>query len=172
MAGSSSSSMGGMRKKEIYYVIRVLYLTDYRMFTRRFWVRTVNSRLFHDFRPYQEDPRWPGWQVVIGIETHAQIKSRRKLFSGTNHLNFFFFFLINSTLQILRRQLLRFLRIFTYHPLTQLFLEHSPCVLQHMILGIWGKKSLDKLENQCKMCRPSNSNCIGVEMSDIFPLIF
>lgn len=25
--------------------------------------------------------RWPGWQVVIGIEVHAQIKSRAKLFS-------------------------------------------------------------------------------------------
>ncbi|KAF8505869.1 GatB/GatE catalytic domain-containing protein [Russula emetica] len=28
-----------------------------------------------------QDNRWPGWQVVIGIETHAQIKSREKLFS-------------------------------------------------------------------------------------------
>ncbi|KAG2751208.1 Glutamyl-tRNA amidotransferase B subunit [Suillus brevipes Sb2] len=27
------------------------------------------------------DKRWPDWQVVIGIEVHAQIKSRRKLFS-------------------------------------------------------------------------------------------
>ncbi|KAJ7070007.1 Glutamyl-tRNA amidotransferase subunit B, mitochondrial [Mycena amicta] len=27
------------------------------------------------------DQRWPGWEVVIGIETHAQIKSRQKLFS-------------------------------------------------------------------------------------------
>ncbi|KAJ7175695.1 glutamyl-tRNA amidotransferase [Mycena filopes] len=33
-------------------------------------------RAFHD-------QRWPGWQVVIGIETHAQIKSRRKLFSDS-----------------------------------------------------------------------------------------
>lgn len=39
-------------------------------------------RAFHDLRGYQEDVRWPGWQVIIGIETHAQIKSRRKLFSG------------------------------------------------------------------------------------------
>ncbi|KAF8897888.1 Glutamyl-tRNA amidotransferase subunit B, mitochondrial [Infundibulicybe gibba] len=38
-------------------------------------------RFFHDIREYKEDKRWPGWQVVIGIETHAQIKSRRKLFS-------------------------------------------------------------------------------------------
>ncbi|KAI0271967.1 Glutamyl-tRNA amidotransferase B subunit [Russula aff. rugulosa BPL654] len=30
-----------------------------------------------------QDSRWPGWQVVIGIETHAQIKSREKLFSQT-----------------------------------------------------------------------------------------
>ncbi|EDR12709.1 uncharacterized protein LACBIDRAFT_231681 [Laccaria bicolor S238N-H82] len=39
-------------------------------------------RRFHDARVYKEDKRWPGWQVVVGIETHAQIKSRRKLFSG------------------------------------------------------------------------------------------
>jgi len=42
-------------------------------------------RCFHDVRPYKEDSRWPGWQVVVGIETHAQIKSRRKLFSGVSH---------------------------------------------------------------------------------------
>ena len=42
----------------------------------------LNRRCFHNFRKYQEDPRWPGWQVIVGIETHAQIKSRRKLFSG------------------------------------------------------------------------------------------
>ncbi|KAF7346137.1 Glutamyl-tRNA(Gln) amidotransferase subunit B, mitochondrial [Mycena sanguinolenta] len=29
------------------------------------------------------DQRWPGWQVIIGIETHAQIKSRQKLFSDS-----------------------------------------------------------------------------------------
>ncbi|KAF8208754.1 Glutamyl-tRNA amidotransferase B subunit [Mycena galopus ATCC 62051] len=33
-------------------------------------------RAFHD-------QRWPGWQVIIGIETHAQIKSRQKLFSDS-----------------------------------------------------------------------------------------
>ncbi|KAG6861985.1 hypothetical protein C0995_009169 [Termitomyces sp. Mi166 len=38
-------------------------------------------RLFHDTRGHPEDKRWPGWQVIIGIETHAQIKSRQKLFS-------------------------------------------------------------------------------------------
>jgi len=42
------------------------------------------ARAFHDVRIFREDTRWPGWQVVIGIETHAQIKSRRKLFSGAN----------------------------------------------------------------------------------------
>jgi hypothetical protein len=26
--------------------------------------------------------QWPGWNLVIGIEVHAQLKSRRKLFSG------------------------------------------------------------------------------------------
>ena len=40
------------------------------------------TRLLHAQRVYKEDPRWPGWEVVIGIEVHAQIKSRRKLFSG------------------------------------------------------------------------------------------
>ena len=30
----------------------------------------------------RDDPRWPGWDVVVGIEVHAQIKSRVKLFSG------------------------------------------------------------------------------------------
>jgi len=43
-------------------------------------------RLFHSVRTYREDPRWPEWQVVVGIEVHAQIKSRRKLFSGTRIL--------------------------------------------------------------------------------------
>ncbi len=35
-------------------------------------------------RPYstsRQYSRWPGWQVIIGIETHAQINSREKLFS-------------------------------------------------------------------------------------------
>ncbi|KAH9965828.1 Glutamyl-tRNA-Gln amidotransferase B subunit [Russula dissimulans] len=32
---------------------------------------------------HAQDGRWPGWQIVIGIETHAQIKSREKLFSQT-----------------------------------------------------------------------------------------
>ena len=30
----------------------------------------------------RDDSRWPGWDVVVGIEVHAQIKSRVKLFSG------------------------------------------------------------------------------------------
>lgn len=117
-----------MRKeREIDYVIRVFSVR--RMFTRRLWVSIANSRRFHDFRPYNEDSRWPGWQVVIGIETHAQIRSRRKLFSGTllAHLSSY---LVNICPQIPRHQRLMLLQIFTYHPLTLLFLEHSPCVLQ------------------------------------------
>lgn len=62
------------------------------MFTRLLSLRTANSRRFHDFRPYNEDSRWPGWQVVVGIETHAQIKSRRKLFSGKAPTQLPFFF--------------------------------------------------------------------------------
>ncbi|KJA29670.1 hypothetical protein HYPSUDRAFT_60527 [Hypholoma sublateritium FD-334 SS-4] len=46
-----------------------------------FVARLFQCRAFHDAREYKEDKRWPGWQVVVGIETHAQIKSRRKLFS-------------------------------------------------------------------------------------------
>ncbi|KAF8165712.1 Glutamyl-tRNA amidotransferase subunit B, mitochondrial [Crassisporium funariophilum] len=53
------------------------------MFVRRLSARKYISRGFHDIRTYQEDSRWPGWQVVVGIETHAQIKSRRKLFSDS-----------------------------------------------------------------------------------------
>ena len=40
------------------------------------------TRRAHTARSHKEDPRWPGWDVVVGIEVHAQIKSRRKLFSG------------------------------------------------------------------------------------------
>ncbi|KAF8343733.1 Glutamyl-tRNA amidotransferase subunit B, mitochondrial [Amanita rubescens] len=40
-------------------------------------------RCFHSVREHKEDPRWLGWQVIIGIETHAQIKARQKLFSRT-----------------------------------------------------------------------------------------
>ena len=36
----------------------------------------------HAVRAPKEDSRWPGWELVVGIEVHAQIKSRRKLFSG------------------------------------------------------------------------------------------
>ncbi|KAI0068540.1 Glutamyl-tRNA amidotransferase B subunit [Artomyces pyxidatus] len=43
--------------------------------------RLTNARLAHTLRTYKEDPRWPGWEVIVGIEVHAQIKSRTKLFS-------------------------------------------------------------------------------------------
>ncbi|KAI5893605.1 Glutamyl-tRNA amidotransferase B subunit [Schizophyllum commune H4-8] len=32
-------------------------------------------------RALKHDSRWSGWQAVIGIETHAQLKSKQKLFS-------------------------------------------------------------------------------------------
>ncbi|KAI0331302.1 Glutamyl-tRNA amidotransferase B subunit [Cubamyces sp. BRFM 1775] len=41
------------------------------------WLRNT-----HTARTHKEDTRWPGWQLVVGIEVHAQIKSKRKLFSG------------------------------------------------------------------------------------------
>lgn len=34
----------------------------------------------------REDPRWPGWRVVVGIEVHAQVKSRKKLFSSEHRI--------------------------------------------------------------------------------------
>ncbi|KAJ3551097.1 hypothetical protein NM688_g4936 [Phlebia brevispora] len=41
------------------------------------------KRFAHQLRPQIPDARWPGYAVVIGIEVHAQIKSREKLFSNT-----------------------------------------------------------------------------------------
>ncbi|KAI6152376.1 GatB/GatE catalytic domain-containing protein [Pisolithus tinctorius] len=38
-------------------------------------------RGIHKQRERVEDRRWPGWEVVVGIEVHAQIKSQKKLFS-------------------------------------------------------------------------------------------
>ncbi|KAF9509879.1 hypothetical protein BS47DRAFT_1300924 [Hydnum rufescens UP504] len=47
--------------------------------------RATASRCCHrrDLATFASDPRWPGWQAVIGIEVHVQIKSRAKLFSQT-----------------------------------------------------------------------------------------
>jgi len=44
--------------------------------------RPLRVKCLHSERAAREDKRWPGWEVVVGIEVHAQIKSRRKLFSG------------------------------------------------------------------------------------------
>ncbi|EIW61602.1 Glutamyl-tRNA-Gln amidotransferase B subunit [Trametes versicolor FP-101664 SS1] len=44
---------------------------------------TVPNRHVHIGRNHKEDARWPGWELVVGIEVHAQIKSSRKLFSET-----------------------------------------------------------------------------------------
>ncbi|KAJ7134432.1 Glutamyl-tRNA amidotransferase B subunit [Mycena epipterygia] len=45
--------------------------------------RPPSSLLPRRLRRAFHDQRWPGWQVIIGIETHAQIKSREKLFSNS-----------------------------------------------------------------------------------------
>ncbi|TFY69182.1 hypothetical protein EVG20_g3256 [Dentipellis fragilis] len=45
--------------------------------------KRIGRCLVHSLRTYEHDPRWPGWQVVIGLEVHAQIKSRAKLFSDS-----------------------------------------------------------------------------------------
>lgn len=43
------------------------------------WARQLST---HSGNANMSASRWAGWQPVIGIEVHAQIKSRRKLFSG------------------------------------------------------------------------------------------
>ncbi|KAI0268154.1 Glutamyl-tRNA amidotransferase B subunit [Gloeopeniophorella convolvens] len=45
--------------------------------------RLYSTGLTNAVRTSEQDSRWPGWQVVIGLEVHAQIKSREKLFSQT-----------------------------------------------------------------------------------------
>ncbi|KAG8218999.1 glutamyl-tRNA(Gln) amidotransferase subunit B [Butyriboletus roseoflavus] len=47
---------------------------------QQFW-RPLGFRGLHGEHAIREDKRWPGWEVIVGIEVHAQIKSRRKLFS-------------------------------------------------------------------------------------------
>jgi hypothetical protein len=47
-----------------------------RSLRRLYGTTQVNSLGISD-----HDPTWPGWQVIIGIEAHAQIKTREKLFS-------------------------------------------------------------------------------------------
>ncbi|TFK55405.1 Glutamyl-tRNA amidotransferase B subunit [Heliocybe sulcata] len=41
------------------------------------------TRLFSTIGEGGTDRRWPGWEVVVGLEVHAQIKSRSKLFSDS-----------------------------------------------------------------------------------------
>lgn len=43
--------------------------------------RLYCTGLTNTARTFEKDNRWPGWEVVIGIEVHTQIKSREKLFS-------------------------------------------------------------------------------------------
>ncbi|KAI0307066.1 Glutamyl-tRNA amidotransferase B subunit [Multifurca ochricompacta] len=45
--------------------------------------RLYSTGQANTIRTFEKDSRWPGWQVIIGIEVHAQIKSREKLFSQT-----------------------------------------------------------------------------------------
>jgi hypothetical protein len=44
--------------------------------------RKCLSRGLHLHNTPIADARWPGWHVVIGVEVHAQINSREKLFSS------------------------------------------------------------------------------------------
>jgi aspartyl-tRNA(Asn)/glutamyl-tRNA(Gln) amidotransferase subunit B len=76
----------GFRKKALRYVSGISRSGNLLMLAR-----AVNPcllpRNFHRIRPFHaertyEDPRWPGWEVVVGLEVHAQLKTRQKLFSG------------------------------------------------------------------------------------------
>ena len=76
------------------------------------------------------DPRWPGWQVIVGIEVHAQIKSRKKLFSGERShsrksLRFAF---PTETFEILGRTIRPNLRPLAFPPSTHRFREPCPFV--------------------------------------------
>jgi hypothetical protein len=64
---------------DVWFTLMLAVLTFQR--PRRF-VGLVGARLLHVERVYVPDSRWPDWQVIIGIELHAQLKSRRKLFSS------------------------------------------------------------------------------------------
>lgn len=47
------------------------------MFLSRWWIRKAGFATRADRRVYKN-----GWEAVIGIEVHAQINSKTKLFSG------------------------------------------------------------------------------------------
>lgn len=155
-------------KKEGDYVIRVFLVR--RMFTRRLCACPTNSRRFHDLRPYSEDSRWPGWQVVIGIETHAQIRSRQKLFSGTPlaHLNTLLVNILSSDSQTSALDASPNIHV---SPFDAAFPGTLPVRTTIWVLQS-GKLMRLNLENQSKMCRPCNTHCTGIEMSDIFSVIF
>lgn len=72
-----------------------------------------------------EDGRWPGWEVVIGLEVHAQIKSHAKLFSRQN---VFYLLIENDVITALQTpgpQLMMKRRILMSMYLTRLSLAHS-----------------------------------------------
>lgn len=49
-------------------------------------VPSCSVRFLHQRRPPVSDRRWPGWAIVVGLEVHAQVKTREKLFSGQYNL--------------------------------------------------------------------------------------
>lgn len=48
------------------------------MLLSRWWIRKAGFATRADRRVYKN-----GWEAIIGIEVHAQINSKTKLFSGT-----------------------------------------------------------------------------------------
>jgi len=88
--------------------------------------RLYSTSQAQSIKPFKEDSRWPGWQVIIGIEVHAQIKSRKKLFSRQS-----FGTVAVQTLTLLFLQMHGLLTsgvrpIPVYPPLMLRFREHSP----------------------------------------------
>ncbi|KIJ37474.1 hypothetical protein M422DRAFT_177988 [Sphaerobolus stellatus SS14] len=45
------------------------------------FARSLRVKNYASVAANSGESRWPGWEVVIGVEVHAQIKVRRKLFS-------------------------------------------------------------------------------------------
>ena len=76
---SGSSLTGDSRSRAVWP--KVLMVLRLRASPFRTSCRPYSSTSQASANKIGQDSRWPGWQVVIGIETHAQIKSREKLFS-------------------------------------------------------------------------------------------
>lgn len=70
------------QRKELKLTLMIVRRCPWRAQQLQQLWRPFEFKHLHSERAIRQDTRWPGWEVVVGIEVHAQIKSRRKLFSG------------------------------------------------------------------------------------------